>query len=218
MLTKFEQELYNTYLYVSRTSRGKPFKRRKDFSNFDEKQEMHLHRLSNFCRRYPHIKIDDYFKAAYEIYPDTELFDLSFFSRMSAVNTYTLYIKKQRQLPPDDDYQIERLKESLKFIAKFCSDNKINLEDYVNYKTGITYDWMKHLKRHQISVYVLMEFPEIYDIIMSVPEDERELFLGECGKYFLGYKTKYLKSVRAQHLVEEAVKRISKIVSTSSKT
>jgi len=215
MITKFEQYLYNTYLYVSRTERGKPFSPRKDFSDMDPKKENHLRRIANLLTRYPHIDPKIYFKAAYEIYADQEFFELSYFSGMGAVNAYTLFMKKMRELPPDDDHQIERLKESLKFIAKFCYDNKITLKEYITFQTGVTYDWMKHLKRHQISVYALMEFPQVYDTIVSVPEDERELLLGDCGKYFLGYKSKYLKSKKAQHLVSEAIKKIDKIIGTS---
>jgi len=60
-----------------------------------------------------------------------------------------------------------------------------------------------------------MEFPQVYDTIVSVPEDERELLLGDCGKYFLGYKSKYLKSEKAQNLVSKAIKKIDKIIGTS---
>ena len=215
MITKFEQRLYNTYLYVSRTTRGKPFSARKDFSDFDSKKEYHIRRISNLLVRYPHIDPDMYFKAAYEVYPDEDHFDISYFSGMGAINAYTLYMKKLRELPPDDDYQIEKIKLSLKYIAKFCFENEIGLQEYVTHQTGVTYDWMKQLKRHQISVYALMEFPAVYDIIMSVPEDERELLLGDYGKYYLGYKTKYLKSTKAQHLVKEAIKKIDKIIGTS---
>ena len=71
---------------------------------------------------------------------------------------------------------------------------------------------MKHVKKHEISVYVLMEFPEISSIIKEAAEDEKELFLGEIGTYFWGYKSKYIQSTLAKELVKEGMQIIKKIV------
>lgn len=210
-MDKYLQILYNTYLYTSRVSRDKPFSPRKDFTKFDPQDEVLLKRINNLLTKYPHIKAIDYFKAPYQLYPDQDYFDLQYFSSMKGVAAYSLYQKSLRELPPDSDYQLEQIKNSLHFIAKYCIEHKIPVSQYTSAKTGITYDWMKHLKSYQISIYSLMEFSDVYDKIMHIPEDERELFLGELGKYYLGYKTKYVKSEIAKQLVTEGIKRISKI-------
>lgn len=211
-ITRTEKSLYNTYLYVSKTIRNKPFRYRKDFDNFDERDAYHLKRISTLLYKYPHIKSEMYFKAPYVIHPDDEHFSLDFYAGMGGVEAYRMYMKYIQELNPDDPEQLEFIKESLKFIGSFCVRQKIALEDYPKHKTGVTYNWMKHLKQHQISVYALMEFSGVNDIIMEAPEDERELFLGETGKYFLGYKTRYLNSILARKLVTEGIKRIQKVV------
>jgi hypothetical protein len=48
-----------------------------------------------------------------------------------------------------------------------------------------------------------MEFAEISNIIKEVAEDEKELFLGEIGTYYWGYKSKYIQSKLAKQLVKE---------------
>lgn len=215
MLEKHLQRIYNAHLRASRVHRDKPFSPRKDFKDFDAGKTVHLKRIHNLLSRYDHISMDQYFAAPYKLYPETEYFDLQFFAGMGAVKSFTLYMKALQELPPDSDYQMEQIKNSLRFIAKFCVDNKIELSAYPEHKTGITYDWMKHIKTRKISLYVMMGFDGVYDKIAGIPEDERELLLGDIGKYFLGYKTKYLQSVRAKHLIDEGLKRIEKLVSTS---
>lgn len=215
MLEKHLQNLYNNYLYASRTTRGKAFSPRKDFQKFDPKQAYYLKRICNLLDKYEHIKAEDYFAAPYLVYPDQDHFGLDFFAGMPAVKAFTILMKQKRELPPDSDYQIEKIAESLKFIAHFCMKKRIPLSEYTSYQTGITYDWMKHVKKHQVSLYTLMEFSDVYDKIGSIEGDERELFLGDSGKYYLGYKAKYLKSVKARHLVSEGVKKIKNVIESS---
>jgi hypothetical protein len=45
-----------------------------------------------------------------------------------------------------------------------------------------------------------------------VAEDEKELFLGEVGTYYWGYKSKYMQSEFAKQLVKEGISKINKIV------
>ena len=206
-----EKQIYNTYLAVSRTARGEPFKPRKDFEDFDADKLYNVKRIASLLQRYPHIKPEDYFRAPYDLYSDQQ-FDLSYFANMTGVAAYTQFRKKIDTLPPDHEKQLEFIADSLKFIAKFCCEKKIKLEDYTGYQSGITFDWMKHLKRHEISVYVLMEFQDIYDKILSIPEDEKEILLGDIGKYYLGYKTRYLSSEQAKTLVQEGLKKVKSII------
>jgi hypothetical protein len=211
-ITSFEKQLYNSYLAISRSARGKPFTIRKDFTDIEPEKLHDLKRISSLLSKYPHIKSEDYFKAPFDLYPDVEFFDLKYFANMTGVTAYTNYRKKIETLPPDHEKQLEYIAESLKFIARFCLDNKIKLEQYTESQTGVTFDWMKHLKRHKISVFVLMEFPDVYDKIIKVPEDEREILLGEFGKYYLGYKTKYLSSEKAKILVKQGLEKVKKLV------
>jgi hypothetical protein len=218
MITNTQKKLYNTYLYATRTSEGKPFNARKDFDKIDDSIILFLTRIENLLNRYPHIDPIDYFNAPYKIYPNADYFTLEYYAGMGAVSAYSSYMKQICEMPPDSDAQIEFIKKSLKFLGSFCFKNKIKLEKYATYKTGITYDWMKHVKKHEISIYVLMEFPEINNIINNVENDERELFLGNIGENYQKYKSKYIKSKLAKELVRQGTEKIKKIINHSEKT
>lgn len=212
MVTNAEKNLYNTYLRISRSSQNKPFSYRKDFTDLEDSAVVHLKRISALLSKYPHIDPDDYFLAPFKVYPNAEFFPLEYFAGMGGVNAYTIYMKQIQEMPPDSEEQIDFISKSLKTIGSFCIKHNIPVEKYSSFKTGITYDWMKHVKRHEVSIYALMEFSEISDIIKGAAEDEKELFLGDIGTYFWGYKTKYMQSKIAKTLVQEGLKRINNIV------
>lgn len=212
MITNVEKNLYNTYLRVTRTAANKPFTYRKDFTDLDDSKQLFLNRIRNLLCKYPHIKPDDYFIAPFKVYPNADHFSLEYYAGMGAVNAYSLYMKQIQEMSPDSNEQIDFIRDSLKYIGAFCIRNKIKVEEYPTCKTGLTYDWMKHVKKHEISLYVLMEFPEIHNIIMGTAEDEKDLFLGDLGKYYLGYKSKYIQSSIAKQLVKEGISKIKKVI------
>jgi hypothetical protein len=173
---------------------------------------LHLKRIYSLLVKYPHITPEDYFTAPYKVYPNAEHFGLDFFAGMGGVAAYTNYMKQIQELPPDSEEQLEFIKRSLKYIGSFCIRQKITLEQYPTHKSGITLDWMKQIKKHEISIYVLMEFQEISNLIREVADDEKELFLGDVGTYFWGYKSKYNQSEFAKKLVKEGLAKINKII------
>lgn len=217
MVNERKKHIYNTYLRVSRSIKNKPFTYRKDFSDLDDSTILFLTRIDNLLTKYPHINIDAYFMAPFKVYPNAEHFNLEYFANMSGVNAYAIYMKQIQEMSPDSDEQLEFIKRSLKHIGLFCLMNKITIEQYPSYKTGLTYDWMKQIKRHEISIYALMEFPEISDIIKRMAEDEKELFLGDIGTFFWGYKTKYIQSKLACVLVKTGIKKINEVIKTKIK-
>ncbi|MFA5754335.1 MAG: hypothetical protein WC905_03235 [Patescibacteria group bacterium] len=193
-------------------SENKPFTPRKDFSEINDSILMNLKRIGNLLFKYPHISQEDYFLAPYKVYPSAEHFTLEYYAGMGAVAAYSLYMKQIQEMPPDSDEQLECIRKSLKTLGSFCIKNNISINKFPTFKTGLTYEWMKLVKRHEISIYVLMEFSEINTIIEKTPDDERELFLGDFGKYYLGYKSKYLQSKIANQLVKDGIKCINQVI------
>ena len=212
MLTSLEKNIYNTYLRVSRTAKNQPFSYRKDFTDFDDSKTLWVKRIGNLLFKYPHIEAEEYFRAPFKVYPNAEHFTLEYFAGMGAVSAYSLYMKQIQEMPPDSEEQLKFIQKSLKYIGTYCIRNKINVNQYATAKTGVTFDWMKHVKKHEVSVYALMEFPEISKTISEAAEDEKELFLGDVGLYFWGYKTKYIQSEIAKQLVKEGISAINKVV------
>jgi hypothetical protein len=121
-------------------------------------------------------------------------------------------MKQLQEKDPDSDDQIQFISNSLKFIGSYCMRMKIPLDQYPEHKTGVTYDWMKHVKNHEVSIYSLMEFSKIYEIIREVQDDEKELFLGEIGQKYYSFKDRYMKSENAKYLVQQGIKKIKTII------
>lgn len=193
-MTELEKRIYNKHLAVSRSLRNKPFKLKNDFTYFEESPKyVSIKRLATFFTRYPDVNMDAYFIAPYKLYDDVDYFDLAYFASPRAIKAYTVYQQQQQLLSPDK--QIDEVKKSLLYISKFCLDNKIQLHDYPLFKkTGIEPEWMYHYKGGKINPYSLMEFSNIFNYINEMAFDERELLLGDFGRNFLEYKTRYNNS------------------------
>jgi len=207
-MTIFEKKIYNTHLAVSRSLRNKPFKKRENFEKFEDDIKYHqLKRIVTFFQKYPDIDVYTYFVAPYKLYKDVEYFDLSYFASPRAIKSYTIY--KQELLESTPDSHKQHVLESLQFITKFCLENHIQLDAYVNYKnTSIEPEWIYHFKKHGLNWYTLMEFPGVYDIITGLPSDERELLLGDFGINFIDYKNRYNNSKILKACLSEAYNRV----------
>ena len=212
MITDLERRIYNKHLAVSRSLRGKAFKLKQDFTDFqNDPKYIHIKRLSIFFTKYPDVNMDTYFIAPYKLYTDVPYFDLSYFASPRAIKTYTVY--KQQLFQESPDSQIQDIKESLRFLVQYCLKNSIQLHDYVFYKEkSIEPIWTYHIKHNKINPYVLMEFPNIFHTIQEMPKDEREFLLGRFGTNFLDYRTKYMNSKELRPFLEKAFTRLKLFV------
>jgi hypothetical protein len=204
-----EQYIYNTYLRISRTSRGQQWRPRKDFTDFeDTKDAFYLARLSCFFSKFPQIVPDDFFAAPYEIYKDEKYFELSFFITQKAINTYAIYNKQKEEESPDNQQQLNFMVDSVGFIGKFCQENHINLIDYMDFKLGISYAFSIHYKHKKVSIYSLLYFPKFEKNVYLLEPDERMLFFNSDSPDFTKYKTRLHISSKAKDLLTIAYKRI----------
>ena len=221
-MSEDEQRYYNLYLRISRSARDKPYKLRKDFSNFDKTDQgkanlVAIKRIAVLFRKFRHIDPEKYFKAPFDLYPDTDYFDLAFFASRKAIKAYTITINKAREESPDTEDQINFIKQSLRFMALFCIKENIPLSGYIRYKKGATYSWMKHVKQHDVSIYALLEFIETHDIISKTPKDEIDLFLPNIANKIGAFKSRYRSSPHAQKLVKDGIVRIEKFIENDKK-
>ena len=61
-MDEFEKQIYNTYLIVSRSINNKPFKTRKDFTNFEKKPEyLAVKKLAAFFKKHRQLNINSFF-------------------------------------------------------------------------------------------------------------------------------------------------------------
>jgi len=212
MMTLFEQNVYNKYLAISRSMVGKPFKLRKDFEKFTEHKDYpYVHRLASFFQRFPQIDKQKYFEAPFKIYSDETYFDLKFYISQRAIKSYSIYMKQFRDQMPDSNEQLIFIRDSLRFIAKFCFENKIPIDDYISYRPYSTYSWTQHLKEHKISVYTLFGFEKLQEIINSIPNDEGHLLLGDSIDEIYRYKMRFHNAIKAKQLVQKGIDKIKKL-------
>jgi hypothetical protein len=203
-VTHIEKTIYNKHLAVSRSLRNKPFKLKRDFTDFEsDSRYIAVRRISTLINKYPDIDLDTYFMAPYKLYKDVEYFDLNYFASPRAIKSYTIY--KQELTHKNPDNQWDDVRKSLHFIGLFCIKNKIDLTEYPNFKlTGSEPEWVYHIKRNEINIYSLMEFSGIYDLIYKMPADIKELFLGNYGVNFADFWSQYNRSSKLRYLLQDA--------------
>jgi len=210
-LSELEKLLYNKHLIVSRSLKNKPFKIKKDFSSIvDSDKHKFLKRIATLIKKHPEIDPTVFFEAPYKLYPDVEYFGLDYFSTMRAVKAYTTY--KQQLFLQNPDSQLESVKDSLKFIARFCVENKIYLHQYPTHRTSDVFTWMTHYKQNKINVYVMMEFPDIYSSVQTLAEDVRRFFVSEFVEQFKQLRSMYLSSKELQPYLKKALPTIENFI------
>lgn len=211
-MTQLEKQIYNTYLAVMRSSQNKPFTIRKNFDDFEESEQYpYVKKISNVFKKLPHINMNRYFEAPYKVYPNDpdKIYGLDFYSSLKAIACYKQYVKLKEMEDPDTPDQIQFIVDSFRFILKFCCENKIPFEKYLDYKVGFTPEWMKHYTEQKISLYCLLDIPNIYDRIMSINGDHRKLLLGDLENRFHIIKDKFLKSKKTKILVKRGIELLN---------
>lgn len=216
-MTPNEKRIYNTHLVVSRSERGKPFRLRDDFSNFEDDPKYNaVRRISVFAAKYPDIDLNDYFKAPYVLYPDTQYFDLAYFASPRAIKSYTIFKQELEKKSPDS--MVEDVKNSLRFIGNFCLKNNIDYTEYTDFVlSGLAPEWMYHIKNRNINIYALMEFPGLLECINKVVEDEQYLLIGPISKNFIDYKNKYHSSLTLRPFLQVAHEKVKFFVDKNLK-
>jgi hypothetical protein len=201
------ENIYNTYLRISRTRKNLPYKTRKDFSNIsDDVNYVTLLKLENFFNRNPYVNLNDFFEAPYMIYEDENHFDLSFYITQKAMKTYSLYQKKKTYLDPDSDVQRKAVLNGLEFIYKFCKENKISLDEYMCHKSNAINTVFLHLKEKNISVYNCLAFSNFDKAINSQNYELLEFMLGDVISKLPIFRTKLYSSIKCKKISIDGLK------------
>jgi len=163
-------------------------------------------------KKHPEINLDTFFEAPYKLYPDVEYFDLEYFSSMRAIKAYTTY--KKLIFIQDPDSQIKSVEESLRFIAKFCLEQKIHLRQYSTHRTTDTFTWMAHYKQNKINPYCMMEFPDVFSSVQTLAEDVRRFYVDEFVEQFAKLKLQYNNSRKLKPFLKNALHVINEFIYT----
>jgi len=205
------EDIYNTYLRISRSEKNLPYKLRRDFSNI-EKDENYavLLKLENFFKRNPYVNLNDFIEAPYKIYEDEKYFDLNFYISQKAVKAYNLYQKKKTYSDPDSDIQKNMVSDGLIFIYNYCKKNGMNLDGYFQHKTGNINTFFIHLKEKSISVYNCFGFEKFQEILNSNNFELLEFMLGDIISKISIFRTKFYSSKVCKKLSIDGLKIVKK--------
>lgn len=209
-MTDLEKNIYNTFLQVTGTFKKKPFKLRKDFSDFEkEPNYVFVKRLSVFFTKH-NIPLKQYFEAPYRIYSDAVYFDLGYYSSPRAIKAYTMYKKQLQHLDPDKC--LDEVKKSLVFITNFCLTNKIQLSDYINFSTGAIPSWISHIKDGSVNIFSMMEFTGLFKKLNILTSEEKELLLGNIANDYFKYRDAYNFSKTLKPFLTKAFTQLQNLI------
>jgi hypothetical protein len=197
-ITEIEKNIYNCYLKHFRN--GEPFQPRKDFDNLSLDVLTNIKKLSNFFKKYPNIKWDEFFGSPKKLNPEEKCPNLNFFTSRAAIKSYNLYKKHQEMINPEN--QLEDIKNSFHFIGMFCLKNKINLDNYIHHQTGALYSWVYHYKEQKINLYSILELGDISSQLTNLPDDEKELYGDDLFTKISKFKIKYYNSDQTKKYVK----------------
>lgn len=213
-LTEKHKQIYNLFLKAYRVNNKQPYRLKKKFDDIekDHTKMKQLDHLRLLFEKYPSFCSDLFFDAPYKLYDDEKPFHtLKFYTSFKGISTCIAYIKSLRDGDPRE--QFEFMKESYKFIANFCIDKNITLEDYTKYCSVAQNDCLLHLKEHKICWYLVFSVPNFFDLLNSLPDDEFELYYGSVDLNNL--LNRYKSSPETHEYLDRIKKKISKFVKTA---
>ena len=211
-MTQLEQHIYNTFLRISRSSLGKPYKLRQDFSEFEQNEEYPIvQRLARFFLNLPNVNMEEFFAAPYKVYSDNNYHDLSYYLSRNAVKVYSLYKKQQDATDPDNSVILQDILNSIKFIKSFCKDNNIKaLDEYLSHKTNQLNTFILHLKERKVNIYVLFGFSRFEEIFYQTSNEVLEFMFPTMITQMGTYRTRYYNSKKCKKLIENGLNLIVK--------
>ena len=216
MVTEREKAIYNSYLYATRSAQGKPTRFRKDFSKLKDADFVALKKLSAFFVKHNHINYRDWFAAPFSVYNKDEYFDLKFFNSRKALKCYSIYMKEKEVSNPDSDDNIEVLKDGFRYVARYCIEHNLTLDQYrVNFTNNMP-TCLLHLQEHRLNFYTLHAL-EVESIIKTVENDVLDFIVKDFKSIFALTRTKYFGSTILKSKAKETKTKVIQIVTEKQK-
>tara|TARA_R110002124_G_scaffold94423_1_gene238482 strand:+ start:754 stop:1422 length:669 start_codon:yes stop_codon:yes gene_type:complete len=211
MVSEQEKQIYNSYLLSTRSAKGQPTKFRKDFSKLKDEDFVTLKKLSAFFRKHNHINYKDWFDAPFEVYSKDEYFDLRFFTTRKALKCYSIFMKDREVTNPDSEGNIEVLKDGFRYVAKFCINNSITLDEYRTHYTNNMPTCLLHLQEHRLNFYTLHAL-NVEPTIKAIEKDVLEFIVKDFYTIFAYTRTKFYGSAILKTTAKETEDKVKTIV------
>jgi len=205
-LSIYEQNIYNTFLKVSRA--GKGFRYRKNFDNISDEKYTYIKKISHILNN---KKIDPYmfFTAPYEMYAE-QYVDLKFYTTFGAISSYKKYLETLQLTKPDHSYNISQLRNSFKHIYQECFDKNLSSsKDYLTIQKGLYPQYILDLKDGKICYYALLSL----DLCEKNINLEKKTVEFVCKNFY-----NLLSSLRSRFVFSKKIKPLSiKLIKTINK-
>lgn len=214
-MSSVEKVVYNTFLKVSRSAQDRPYKYRRNFDDFEDHTDYpYVQKLGKFFKKFPNIKIEQFFRAPYTAYLDnSDYYDLKFYTTPKATRLYGVYIEKLNSQSPDSEYHIKWIKSSLLFMFQFCRDNKLSFNEYTNHMTGDIHTVLLHVRDKNVSPYAVFGVKDLGTIIENYQSDFLDFI---AGKDFMErvdlYRSRYYNSSNAKSVTVQGISKLTKIL------
>lgn len=216
MVTEREKDIYNSYLYATRTAQGKPTRFRKDFSKLKDEDFVALKKLSAFFVKHNHINYRDWFAAPFSVYSKDEWFDLRFFNSRKALKCYSIFMKDKEMSNPDAEDNIEVMKDGFRYIAKFCIKNNLTIDEYRVHYTNNMPTCLLHLQEHRLNFYTLHAL-DVDTTIKAIEKDVLEFIVKDFQTIFARTRTKFYSSTILKSKAKETKDKVKEIVEKQKK-
>lgn len=209
-VSEFQKIIYNDHLAIYKRVQKKPYTIKKDFNDFDKTKPHEFNsllKLETFFINHSNVNRRLFLESPYMLYKDKNYFDLSFYTTQAAIKCYTTYLKQLDLMNPDNDEQIQYIKDSLRFIMDFCLQQKIKLIDYPEFKEQVMYSWCVHMAQNMISPYVILGFnyfgKDIISIASNMSIEEREMVIPQFCDYSI--YNDYMRKLDASTVAKEII-------------
>lgn len=211
MITDREKNIYNSYLYSSRSAQNKPTRLRKDFSKLKDEDYILLKKISAFFSMHNHINYADWFNAPYCIYSKDEYFDLKFFNTRKALKCYSIYMKQRELAKPDSKEVLQAVKDGFRFIAKYCIKNSLTLDEYTKHYTNNMPTCLLHLQEHRLNFYTLHALG-VESLIKTIEKDILDFVIKDFQTIFVETRTKFFSCMTLKSVATDTKNKVKQII------
>ena len=212
-LSIYEQNIYNTFLKVSRD--GKGFRYRKNFDNISDEKYTYIKKISHVLSN---KKIDPYmfFTAPYKLYAE-EYIDLKYFTTFNAISSYKKYLENLQLTEPDHSYNITQLRDSFKHIYQVCFDNNLSTcKEYLKLQKGLYPQYILDLKEGKICYYSILSL-NLSEADVKLEKKTVEFVCKNFYNLLSSLRSRLVFSKKIKPLSIKLIKTINKILKINDK-
>lgn len=198
------EQCYNLHLKTVRSFKNKPYRLKKDFSDLEKNPSYkHYQNVTNFFNENHTINPTLYFQATAFFHDKEDWIPIKEYTTSRSLTNYVQYISNLNSKDLDDS--IDDLKSSYIFIYKFCVENGIPFNEYLDYKEGVANIpvFLIHHKRRDINIHFLFVFEEFFIKLKQVYKDKETYHFYIDNESWTPFEVRkrYMRSVKFKKIL-----------------